>query len=60
MTKLTKKVVEGLKPRDHDYRVWDDKVAGFGFRAKPSGALSNFVSNRTRTYKVRRYTIERG
>ena len=35
MPKLTKKVVEGLKPRDRDYRTWDDKVIGFGARVKP-------------------------
>ena len=59
MPKLTKKVVEGLKPRNHDYRTWDDKIPGFGVRVKPSGARSYFVSYRTRNYKVRRYTIGR-
>ena len=59
MPKLTKKVVEGLKPRKHDYRIWDSKVAGFGVRVKPSGSCSYFVAYRTPTNKTRRYTIGR-
>ena len=48
-----------MKPRNHDYRVWDSKVAGFGVRVKPSGACSYFVAYRTPTNKTRRYTIGR-
>ena len=57
MPKLTKKVVDDLQPRDNDYRVWDDKVTGFGVRVKPSGARSYFISYRIRANKVRRFTI---
>ena len=59
MPKLTKKVVDNLQPRDHDYRIWDSKIAGFGVRVKPSGACSYFVAYRTPTNKTRRYTIGR-
>lgn len=54
MPKLTKKVVEGLKPRNHDYRTWDDKIPGFGVRVKPSGARSYFISYRCVSGKIDR------
>ena len=57
LPKLTKILVDKLKPKNHDYRVWDDKASGFGVRVKPSGALSYFVSYRTGAKKTRRYTI---
>ncbi|MBU8922228.1 MAG: tyrosine-type recombinase/integrase [Bacteroidales bacterium] len=59
MPKLTKRLVEELKPKTHDYRVWDDKTSGFGVRVKPSGALAYFVSYRNKGKKVRRFTIGR-
>ena len=59
MPKLTKLLVDNLNPRNHDYRVWDDKISGFGVRVKPSGACSYFVAYRTPTNKTRRYTIGR-
>jgi len=36
-TKLTKRVVEALEPRQREYIVWDTQIAGFGVRIMPSG-----------------------
>lgn len=32
MPKLTKTFVDGLKPGDPDYFIWDDLLPGFGIR----------------------------
>ncbi len=37
--KLTKRVIDGLKPRERDYVVWDSKIKGFGARVWPSGGI---------------------
>lgn len=45
--RLTKRSVEGLKPKDKDYFVWDDGVAGFGVRVRPTGRRSYVIQYRT-------------
>lgn len=35
MPKLTKKLVDGLKPQARDYMTWDDQIKGFGVRVWP-------------------------
>lgn len=35
MPKLTKKLVDGLKPQAGDYMTWDDQIKGFGVRVWP-------------------------
>lgn len=37
MPKLTKRVVEGIKPGEREVIVWDSELAGFGVRVQPSG-----------------------
>ena len=38
MPRLTKRVVDALKPRDGEiYFVWDDDLPGFGVRVRPNG-----------------------
>ncbi|MGO7331741.1 tyrosine-type recombinase/integrase [Rhizobium leguminosarum] len=37
MVKLTKRVIDGLGPREKDYFEWDDELPGFGVRVWPSG-----------------------
>lgn len=37
MSKLTKKYVESLTPKDTSYIVWDSQVKGFGVRVSPKG-----------------------
>lgn len=46
MSKLTKKIVDAAKPKDVEYFVWDDDLAGFGLRVFPSGKKSYVVQYR--------------
>ena len=58
--RITKRVVDGLKPRATEFAVWDSKLPGFGVRVRPSGAMSYVVVYRAgsgRGAPVRRYTI---
>ena len=40
MSKLTKRTIEALAPRDIDYIAWDQDIPGFGVRVMPSGRKS--------------------
>jgi integrase len=58
--RITKRVVDGLKPRADEFTVWDGKMPGFGVRVRPTGAKSYVVVYRAgsgRGAPVRRYTI---
>jgi integrase len=58
--RITKRVVDGLKPQTREFAVWDSKLPGFGVRVRPSGAMSYVVVYRAgsgRGAPVRRYTI---
>ena len=58
--RITKRVVDGLKPQAKEFAVWDAKLPGFGVRVRPSGAMSYVVVYRAgsgRGAPVRRYTI---
>lgn len=58
--KITKRVVDSLRPRDREYSIWDAQMPGFGVRVRPSGAMSYVVVYRAgggRSSPVRRYTI---
>jgi integrase len=58
--RITKRVVDGLKPRTNEFAVWDAKLPGFGVRVRPSGAMSYVVVYRAgsgRGAPVRRFTI---
>lgn len=37
MARITKRLVEGLRPETKDYWVWDGDIPGFGVRVWPSG-----------------------
>lgn len=54
--KITRRVVEAVAPRSHDYMVWDSVVGGFGLRVRPSGVLTYVVVYRWGG-RSRRYTI---
>ena len=58
--RITKRVVDGLRPQTREFAVWDSKLPGFGVRVRPSGAMSYVVVYRAgsgRGAPVRRYTI---
>jgi integrase len=58
--RITKRVVDGLKPRASEFAVWDARLPGFGVRVRPSGAMSYVVVYRAgsgRGAPVRRFTI---
>jgi integrase len=61
MTKLTKRAIDALKPRDADYFAWDDELRGFGVRVMPKGAKTFMVqyraAGRTRRVKIGRYGV---
>lgn len=57
---ITKRLVDGLKPRETEFAVWDSKLPGFGVRVRPTGAMSYVVVYRAgsgRGAPVRRFTI---
>src|SRR5262245_3184130 len=58
--RITKRVVDGLRPQAKEFAVWDFKLPGFGVRVRPSGAMSYVVVYRAgsgRGAPVRRFTI---
>src|SRR3984957_15489011 len=56
--KLTKSNIDGLTPNQStDVYVWDDDVAGFGLRVKPSGVRSFMVQYRNASGVSRRITL---
>jgi hypothetical protein len=58
--RITKRVVDKLKPRAKEFAVWDAKLPGFGVRVRPSGIMSYVVVYRAgagRGAPVRRFTI---
>ncbi len=57
MPKITKRLVETLKPADRDVFAWDDELRGFGVRVKPSAARSYVVQYRNAQGRSRRLTV---
>src|SRR5215475_844141 len=58
--RITKRVVDGLKPQAREFAIWDSRLPGFGVRVRPTGAMSYVVVYRAgsgRGAPVRRYTI---
>jgi integrase len=56
--KLTKRAIDNLKPLPlRDLYLWDDDVAGFGLRVKPSGVRSFMVQYRNESGVSRRITL---
>ena len=44
--RITKRLVDSLKPEAAEFAVWDAQLTGFGVRVRPSGAMSYVVSYR--------------
>ena len=57
MPKITKRLVEGIKPADRDVLQWDGELRGFGVRVKPSGVRSYLVQYRNQHGRSRRLTL---
>jgi len=57
--RITKQLIDTLKPGAKDAFVWDNKLAGFGVKVTPSGSKVFIYQYRLggRGAKVRRYTI---
>jgi Arm DNA-binding domain len=56
--KLTKRTIDELAPLPgRDLYVWDDEVAGFGLRIKPSGVRSFMIQYRNGNGDSRRITL---
>ena len=56
--KLTKRNVDAIKVRaQRDIYVWDDEIAGFGLRVKPSGVRSFMIQYRNASGHSRRHTL---
>lgn len=57
MARITKALVEKLKPASVDQFIWDDDIRGFGVRVKKSGARSFCIQYRTVEGLSRRLTV---
>jgi len=57
--KLTKRTVDGLKPSDKAYIIWDADLGGFGVKISPSGRKAYLVQYRIagQSRKTRRKTL---
>ena len=57
MPKLTKRLVEAAHAKGADLFLWDDDLAGFGLRVRPSGKRTLIVQYRTRERRARRRVL---
>ena len=57
MPKITKRLVENIKPAKSDVFAWDDELRGFGMRVKSSGVRSYIVQYRNAHGRSKRMTI---
>lgn len=58
MPRLTKRIVESLKPNEHtDLFIWDSEIRGLGVRLKPSGTRTFFVQYRNHARRTRRLVL---
>jgi integrase len=58
--RITKRLVDSLKPTGQDHFIWDDTLPGFGVRVQPTGAKSYVVKYRAgsgRGAPTRRLTL---
>lgn len=59
MPKLTKKLLDSAKAQSKETVLWDDDLAGFGVRVKPTGVKSFCVQYRNAQGRSRRLTLGR-
>jgi hypothetical protein len=59
-TRISKRVVDSVRPNGSEFIVWDDSLTGFGLRVRASGAKSYVVVYRAGTGRkapVRKVTL---
>ncbi|MRG74081.1 tyrosine-type recombinase/integrase [Alphaproteobacteria bacterium HT1-32] len=59
MPKITKRTVDGLKPKETDYFVWDDTLPGFGVRVMTTGRKTYIIQYRDTAGRTRRKRLGR-
>ena len=59
MTKITKRVVDAVRPSGKEVFLWDDETPGFGLRVKLTGAKSFIIQYRNAQGRSRRLTLGR-
>ena len=59
MPKLTKRLVDAVQPTNRDIVYWDDDLARFGLRVKPSGAKTFVVQYRNAAGRTRKLALGR-
>ena len=59
MATLNKRTVDAIQPAARDIVLWDDALAGFGVRVKPSGVRTYIVQYRNAHGRSRRHTLGR-
>src|SRR5262247_2649099 len=57
MPKLTKRFVDTVRPTKRDIVLWDDDLARFGLRVKPSGAMTFVVQYRNSAGRTRKLAL---
>jgi integrase len=57
MPRLTKKLLDNVKPALRDIFTWDSEIRGLGVRIKPSGTKTFFVQYRNKSNRTRRLVI---
>jgi hypothetical protein len=53
--RITKRVVDGLKPAETDYYVFDTDTIGFAVRVRATGGMSTSCSTRQAVGEVPRH-----
>lgn len=59
MVKITKRFVDGVTKSEKDVVFWDDELARFGLRVKPSGAKTYIVQYRNAAGRTRKLALGR-
>lgn len=59
MARLTKRTVDGLKPADKEFFVWDEDMPGFGIRVMPTGHKGYLIQYRDANGRTRRQSLGR-
>ena len=58
--RISKRVIDGIKPASSEFTIWDSDLTGFGVRVRPNGAKSYIVMYRAghgRRAPARRLTL---